>query len=52
MLGEMTGADKVMHPQQFGTDRTHIRIQIKPTITVVIVNAGQLISVVNNLIMV
>jgi len=24
----MTDADKIMHPQHFGTDLTHIRIQI------------------------
>jgi len=29
ILGEMTDADEIMHPQHFGTDPTDIRIQIR-----------------------
>ena len=32
--GEMTDADKIMHPQHFGTDATDIRIRINPVIRI------------------
>jgi len=32
----MTVADKIMHPQHFGTDPTDIRIRINPKIRIVI----------------
>jgi len=34
ILGEMTSADKIMHPQHFGTDPMDIRIQINPKIRI------------------
>ena len=34
ILGEMTDADKIMHPLHFGTDPTDIRIQINPKIRI------------------
>ena len=34
ILGEMTDAGKIMHPQHFGTDPTDLRIQFNPKIQI------------------
>ena len=34
LLGEVTDADRIMHPQHFGTDLTAIRIRINPKIRI------------------
>jgi len=34
ILGKMTDADKIMHPQHFGTDLADIRIRINPAIRI------------------
>jgi len=38
ILGEMTDADRVMHPQHFGTDAAVIliRIRINPAVPIII----------------